>query len=97
MLAGALNYGNKIVADVMTKADDVYMLDMATKLTFETMLEVYKSGYTRIPVYEHSREHIKGILYVKDLILIDPDDEITLEAIITFRCASVALPEPRLP
>ena len=83
--AGALNYGNKTVADVMTKADDVFMLDMATRLTFETMLEVYKSGFTRIPVYEHSREYIKGILYVKDLILIDPDDEITLEAIVTFR------------
>jgi hypothetical protein len=87
--AGALNYGNKTVQDVMTKADDVFMLDMATRLSFDTMLEIYKSGFTRIPVYEHSREYIKGILYVKDLILIDPDDEITLEAIITFRCAQL--------
>jgi metal transporter CNNM len=69
----------------MTKVDDVFMLDMSKRLNFETMLDIYKSGFTRIPVYEHSREFIKGILYVKDLILVDPDDEITLEAIVTFR------------
>jgi metal transporter CNNM len=69
----------------MTKADDVFMLDMSKKLNFETMLDIYKSGFTRIPIYEDSREFIKGILYVKDLILVDPDDEITLKAIVTFR------------
>ena len=68
------------------------MLDISRKLTFDTMLEIYKSGYTRIPVYENSREYIKGILFVKDLILIDPDDEITLEAITTFRCALSTVP-----
>lgn len=42
------------------------------KLNFEHMLEIYKSGYTRIPVYDKDPQNIIGILYTKDLILVDP-------------------------
>jgi metal transporter CNNM len=70
----------------MTKAKDVFMLDISKKLDFETMLDIYKEGYTRIPVYEQARDVIKGILNVKDLILVNPDDEVSLAAIVAFRC-----------
>ena len=42
------------------------------KLNFDNMLEIYKSGYTRIPVYDTQPQAIIGILYTKDLILVDP-------------------------
>jgi metal transporter CNNM len=84
--AGALEYSDKSVKDVMTPIDKVYMLEASTKLNFEAMLEIYKSGYTRIPVYEGSKDRVRGMLYVKDLILVDPDDEISVETIISFRC-----------
>jgi len=48
-------------------------------------LEVYRSGYTRIPVYSGERENIVGVLYAKDLILVDPEDEIELSTILSFR------------
>ena len=32
----------------------------------------WSSGYTRIPVYEKDPQGIIGILYTKDLILVDP-------------------------
>ena len=32
------------------------------------------AGYTRIPVYEKDPQDIIGILYTKDLILVDPGD-----------------------
>lgn len=32
------------------------------------------AGYTRIPVYEKDPQEIIGILYTKDLILVDPGD-----------------------
>jgi CBS domain containing-hemolysin-like protein len=36
---------------------------------FDTMYHtVTESGYTRIPVYENNIDHIKGILYIKDLL-----------------------------
>lgn len=29
---------------------------------------INENGYSRIPVYEETRDHIKGILYIKDLL-----------------------------
>lgn len=79
-----------LVEDVMTPADKVYMLEATRKLTFETILEIYKGGHTRIPVYDGSisRDAIVGILYVKDLILVDPDDAIMVRTIVGLRCFS---------
>ena len=47
----------------------------------------FAAGFTRIPVYEGTRQNIVGILYVKDLILIDPDDEVEISAVLSFRHA----------
>ena len=84
MLTGVLEYKSITVADVMTTLDKVYMIDITTKLSFPVLMEIYKSGFTRIPVYEENRSNIVGILFTKDLILIDPDDEIELSAILAF-------------
>jgi len=84
LISGALEYAHKKVADVMTHVENVYMVDASTKLDFSTMLEIYKCGYTRIPVYEDYKQNVVGILYVKDLILVDPDDEIEVRTIISF-------------
>ena len=68
----------------MTLIDRVYMLDCNTRLTFQNMMEIYRSGYTRIPVFDGKRSNIIGILYSKDLILIDPDDEVEVKAVLAF-------------
>ena len=47
---------------------------------------VMQSGFTRIPVYSGVRQNITGVLYVKDLILIDPDDNTELGSVLAFRC-----------
>lgn len=89
LCAGALEYSNKEVKDVMTPIEKVFMLEASTKLTFDTMLDIYKSGYTRIPVYDGtvSKDRVISVLYVKDLILVDPDDEIEVQTVVSFRCA----------
>ena len=84
MLTGALEYKEKRVSDVMTTLDKVFMVNVHTRLTFTVLMSIYKSGFTRIPVYEFSRDNIVGILFTKDLILIDPDDEIEVAAVISF-------------
>eukprot|EP01025_Chloroclados_australasicus_P030843 TRINITY_DN31030_c0_g1_i5.p1 TRINITY_DN31030_c0_g1~~TRINITY_DN31030_c0_g1_i5.p1 ORF type:complete len:527 (-),score=68.24 TRINITY_DN31030_c0_g1_i5:393-1973(-) len=73
-----------MVRDVMTLVERMFMLDANLKLNFENMFLIYKSGYTRIPVYEGELHNIVGILFVKDLILVDPDDEIDLKTVLTF-------------
>lgn len=85
LLVAALEYKDKRVSDVMTSIDQCYMLDVEERLNFSLMLDVYKSGYTRIPVYSGERENIVGVLYAKDLILVDPEDEIELSTILSFR------------
>lgn len=42
--------------------------------------------YSRIPVYDESHPHapIRGLLLVKDLILIDPSDEIPIATLLSF-------------
>ena len=84
ILTGVLEYKHMTVSDVMTDLDKVYMINLETKMTFAVLMEIYKSGFTRIPVYEGQRSNIVGILFTKDLILIDPDDEIELSAILAF-------------
>jgi metal transporter CNNM len=84
MLTGALEYKEKRVSDVMTTLDKVFMIDNHTRLTFTVLMSIYRSGFTRVPVYETSRNNIIGILFTKDLILIDPDDEIEVAAVLSF-------------
>jgi len=44
IIAGALELRKKTVADVMTRIDDVYMLDYDRILDFETVSEIMSSG-----------------------------------------------------
>lgn len=84
LLTGALEYKDKKVMDVMTTLDKVFMVESHTRLTFQVLMDIYRSGFTRIPVYEIDRQNIVGILFTKDLILIDPDDEVEIAAVISF-------------
>ncbi len=69
----------------MTRVERVFMLEASLALDYEIMLQIYKSGYTRIPVYEGDRNNIVGLLYTKDLILIDPADKIILRNLVALR------------
>ena len=49
----------------MTALDKVFMIEASVRLNFDNMLYIYRSGYTRIPVYEDDRRKVIGILFVK--------------------------------
>jgi metal transporter CNNM len=49
IIAGALELRKKTVADIMTRIEDVYMLDYNRILDFETVSEIMSSGiYLRL-------------------------------------------------
>lgn len=75
---------DKTIKEVMTTIDKTFMLEVSVKLTFDVMLEIYKSGYTRIPIYENDRQNVMGILYTKDLILLDAEDELEIRSVLAF-------------
>ncbi|KAE8748188.1 hypothetical protein FOCC_FOCC005025 [Frankliniella occidentalis] len=84
IIAGALELRKKTVADVMTKLEDVYMLPYDSILDFETVSEIMKSGFSRVPVFEGTRTNIVTMLYIKDLAFVDPDDETPLKTLCQF-------------
>eukprot|EP00536_Pseudo-nitzschia_multiseries_P005578 jgi/Psemu1/254626/estExt_Genewise1Plus.C_1070002 len=81
-MQGALTYKNMHVKDVMTAMEQTFMLEVDQKLSFETIGKIFKTGYSRIPVYEISRNNIIGLLFVKDLIFLDPEDNVPVRSFI---------------
>ena len=68
----------------MTPIDDVFMLDDEETLNFETLVNIYNSGFSRIPVYKkHDFNDIVGWFHIKDLTLVDPDDGIQVKTILS--------------
>ncbi|KAJ1673177.1 hypothetical protein EV182_005746, partial [Spiromyces aspiralis] len=76
IIRGALDLSEKLVVDVMTDLNNVYMIDANSCLDRSLMTEILRRGHSRVPVYEHSRDNIIGVLLVKSLILLDPDDSV---------------------
>ena len=73
IMQAALDLEHKSVKSVMTPIEKVYMLEINTKIDANSMREIYKKGHSRIPVYEHNKDNIIGILMSRDLLLINPD------------------------
>ncbi|GLE00797.1 hypothetical protein PINS_up009585 [Pythium insidiosum] len=75
IIHGALDLSAKTVQQVMIPIEKVYMLELDTKLDDNTMAEILASGHSRIPIYKKYRSNIVGLLLVKRLIVVDPEDE----------------------
>ena len=44
-----------------------------SQLSVQILSEIFKSGYSRIPVYGVNKNDIVGLILTKDLIFLDPD------------------------
>jgi metal transporter CNNM len=84
LLGSALEFAQKKVEEIMTPLERVFMLDENSHLNFKTLTLIFQSGHSRIPVYSGTRDNIIGILFTKDLVLIDPDDDISLKTVLSF-------------
>jgi gliding motility-associated protein GldE len=67
ILEGIVSFGNTDTKQVMSPRIDIFALEIE-----ETFAEIYTKiidkGYSRIPIYKESIDHIEGLLFVKDLI-----------------------------
>lgn len=84
IISGVLAYKKKTAKDVMTNFNDIFCINIDSVLDFKTMKEIYDSGFSRIPVYEDSKENIVHLLYVRDLAFVDSDDKNTLASHVQF-------------
>ena len=67
ILEGIIRFGDETAVEIMTSRLDVVDLEIHTPFS-EVLKCVVDNAYSRIPVYEGSRDNVKGILYIKDLL-----------------------------
>lgn len=67
ILEGIIRFGGETVKEVMTSRLDV--VDLEIRTSFKDVLKcIVENVYSRIPVYAETRDNIKGVLYIKDLL-----------------------------
>ncbi|MGC8721929.1 MAG: hemolysin family protein [Caldisericaceae bacterium] len=72
MIYSIFEFGDTIVADVMTPRVDIVALPV-TATKEDVLKTITETGHSRIPVYEEQIDDIKGILYIKDFIKLMAD------------------------
>lgn len=67
LLEGIIRFGEETAKEIMTSRQD--MVDLEIRTSFKDVLKcIMENVYSRIPVYSETRDNIKGILYIKDLL-----------------------------
>ncbi|KAJ7518786.1 hypothetical protein O6H91_20G008400 [Diphasiastrum complanatum] len=75
IIAGALDLTEKSAGDAMTPIESTFSIDVNAKLDAETMNRILTKGHSRVPVYSGKPTNIIGLLLVKNLLSIRPEDE----------------------
>lgn len=67
MIENVLELGDTTAEEIMTPRTDIVAIEIGNDLT--TILEMIRDkGFSRIPVYEGTIDHIVGLIYAKDLL-----------------------------
>lgn len=67
ILEGIIRFGGETAKEIMTSRLDV--VDLEIHAPFKDVLKcIIENAYSRIPVYDETRDNIKGVLYIKDLL-----------------------------
>ncbi len=68
ILEGIIRFGGETAKEVMTSRLDV--VDLEIRTSFKDVLKLHRGErlFPRIPVYAETRDNIKGVLYIKDLL-----------------------------
>ena len=67
ILQGIIRFGDETAKEVMTSRQDIVDLDIRSSFT-DVLKCIVENNYSRIPVYQDNVDHIRGILYIKDLL-----------------------------
>lgn len=67
ILQGIIRFGGETAKEVMTSRLDMVDLDINTPFK-DILSSILENVYSRIPIYNKSRDNIVGVLYIKDLL-----------------------------
>lgn len=83
ILKSTLEFSQKKVMDILTPAEHVFKLSIDATLNRETLLDILRRGHSRVPLYDGSPSNIVCLLLVKQLLLVDPAENIPIRALIS--------------
>ncbi len=66
LIHNIFEFDDTSASEIMTPRADMFVIDVNKE---PDLREIYKSGFTRIPVIDGDIDHITGILNIKDLLL----------------------------
>ncbi|PIN13089.1 putative membrane protein [Handroanthus impetiginosus] len=78
IIAGALELTEKTAKDAMTPIAKAFSLDLDGTLNLETLNAIMTMGHSRVPVYYKNPKNIIGVILVKNLLAVDPEDSVPL-------------------
>ncbi len=69
MINNIFEFNDRVVSEIMIPRTQVYALDM--ELTISEAIDILNEDtrYSRIPIYDENIDNIRGIVYVKDMLL----------------------------
>ncbi|XAR61768.1 hypothetical protein NMG60_11016280 [Bertholletia excelsa] len=82
IIAGALELTEKTAKDALTPITKAFSLDLDATLNLETLNEIMTKGHSRVPVYSGDPSNIIGLVLVKNLLTVDPEDAVPLRKMI---------------
>ncbi len=76
LIQSVVEFGDKTVHEVMTPRPEIIAVPIAT--TLQDFIElINRYPYSRIPVYEGDLDHIKGLVFSKDLLQLTDEEAAT--------------------
>lgn len=69
MINNVFEFNDRVVSEIMIPRTQVYALDM--KLTISEAIDLLNEDtrYSRVPIFDENIDNIKGIVYLKDMLL----------------------------
>ena len=68
MIVNIMDFDDKLAYEIMTPRTSIYMVDY-DEFTTDTLTEILKMGYSRMPVFRENTDNILGTVYIKDLFV----------------------------
>ncbi|MBR3613720.1 MAG: HlyC/CorC family transporter [Clostridia bacterium] len=71
MINNVFEFNDTVVSEIMVPRTEIYAVDMNLSISkvIEELTEDDDFRYSRIPVYEDTIDEIKGVVYIKDILL----------------------------
>ena len=81
MIYNVFDFSDSVARDIMIPRIDV--VSVCSTANYEEVFELFKEHmYTRIPVYENDKDHIIGIINIKDFLLVENKPEFKVSNIL---------------